>query len=56
VPECDCGTEITTKNAAGHYRDRCAECIDDAAPDVGRERRDPATWLAEEDAPEGWSE
>jgi len=28
---CDCGTTIDAKNSAGHYRDKCAECIRDAA-------------------------
>jgi hypothetical protein len=33
MPECDCGTEITDKNAAGHYRDKCRECIRAVARD-----------------------
>ena len=28
---CDCGTTIDAKNSAGHYREQCADCIQDAA-------------------------
>jgi hypothetical protein len=30
MPECNCGNEITAKNAAGHYREQCPACIADA--------------------------
>jgi hypothetical protein len=56
MPECDCGTEITDTNTAGHYRDQCAECIAAAAGEGRDDRRDPATWLAEEETPEGYDE
>lgn len=49
MPECDCGNEITRKNAAGHYRDKCWECIEAAAysPD---ERRTMTEILEDYDA------
>jgi hypothetical protein len=28
---CECGCEIKRKNAAGHYRDSCWQCIKQAA-------------------------
>jgi len=31
MPECDCGAEITAKNSAGHYRESCINCIQQAA-------------------------
>jgi hypothetical protein len=32
MPDCtDCGAEVQNKNAAGHYRDRCHECIAEVA-------------------------
>ena len=32
VADCtDCGAAVTNKNAAGHYRDRCADCLAEAA-------------------------
>ena len=27
----DCGAAVDSKNAAGHYRDRCTDCLDEAA-------------------------
>jgi hypothetical protein len=55
MPECDCGTEIVAKNAAGHYRDQCVECIAEAsAAQTDAPNRPPDQWLAETDEPEGW--
>jgi len=59
MPNCDdCGDPLQDprdKNTTGWWRDRCLPCIEQAAPDVGRERRSPAQWLAETPAPEGWA-
>ena len=50
MPTCDCGGEITAKNAAGHYRDRCQDCIAAIAAEADTHdgRRDPETFLREE--------
>jgi len=58
MTDCDiCGDPLEAprdKNAAGWWRDECLPCISERAPDAGRPRRDPAAWLAETEAPEGW--
>jgi len=58
MPECEsCGDDLTKqdKNTAGHYRERCQECIDAESRDIDESaRRPPAQWLAEEPTPEGW--
>jgi hypothetical protein len=37
MPECvDCGVDVQNKNAAGHYRDRCCQCIINEATGGGR--------------------
>ena len=42
------------KNESGHWREGHRECMDSCG---GRdERRSPEQWLADEDAPEGWSD
>lgn len=54
----NCGDDVTHKNAAGHYRDTCADCLDEIAAERDRpadhdcaECGDPAvgrpdgTWL-----------
>jgi hypothetical protein len=47
----ECGAEVQNKNSAGHYRDKCWSCIEDASAGVDRdERRDPDTFLREERA------
>ena len=55
---CDeCGGALNDpddKNEAGHWRDTHRECMDSSG---GRdERRSPEQWLADESAPEGWSD
>jgi len=33
---CDrCDGDVTAKNSAGHYRDKCSECIRDVATTTG---------------------
>jgi len=53
----ECGDALQDpddKNKAGHWRDAHRECMDS---DGGRdERRSPEQWLADQDAPEGWSD
>jgi hypothetical protein len=45
----ECGSEVDNKNSAGHYRDKCLECIEQASAGVDRsDRRDPDTFLREE--------
>jgi hypothetical protein len=60
MTDCErCGDSLVDprdKNAAGWWRDCCLPCIQERAPDVGRPRRDAATWLAETDAPSGWDD
>jgi len=36
MSECDCGEEITAKNAAGHYREQCQQCIRQVARDANK--------------------
>lgn len=31
MPECDCGNQIESKNSAGHWRDKCQDCLSDIA-------------------------
>jgi hypothetical protein len=32
MPECvDCGAEVKNKNSAGHYREKCHQCIAEVA-------------------------
>jgi len=58
MPDCDdCGDPLDPerdKNTAGHYRDCCLPCISERAPDVGRPRRDSATWLEQTETPDGF--
>jgi hypothetical protein len=59
MSECDrCGDPLTDadKDTAGHYRDYCRGCIRELAASSDRERRPPAQWLRETDAPEGWDD
>jgi len=36
MPECErCGGEVDNKNAAGHYRDKCWDCIEEVAHSGG---------------------
>jgi hypothetical protein len=60
MPDCaDCGNSLEAprdKNKAGWWRDCCLPCICERAPDAGRPRRDPATWLAETETPDGFRE
>lgn len=36
---CDeCGDDVDAKNAAGHYRDKCLDCIETIAADIPSHR------------------
>lgn len=41
----DCGTTVENKNSAGHYRDRCIDCIDKVAEEV---RNQSTGWKCED--------
>jgi len=60
MPDCDdCGGPVENKNEAGHYRDRCMNCIEAAAreahPDGGWSRSNAQLYRIEvTDAEEGY--
>jgi hypothetical protein len=41
MPECDeCGAKVKNKNSAGHYREKCHQCIANTA-DISPEQAAP---------------